>query len=192
MKAYFLKIGYQLTDMDGLFKKYDRGALNSLATPFILSKLKSLPNFLPIFITAKGEPISSPLHVFIIRRKPVVKVGSKRKKNDTVYVVDGSWGQSRAAKEEEWLTYVEIQKTKNESYSNWDEFDVDEIAHQPTTQRYFSEEELKEMLSQLDNPKNLQTLFGLTDAELGCVNIHELENVDLYLFNPNKEELDAA
>jgi len=48
------------------------------------------------------------------------------------------------------------------------------------------------MLSHLDNPDNLQKLFGLTPAELDCVNIHEYEDVVLKLFNPTRGQVDAA
>ena len=192
MKAYFLKIGYTLKDMEELFEKYDRGDLNKLAKRFNPNELGEQPDFSPIFITLKDEQISSPRHACIIVRKIVYETVSKKRKKVIKYSIHGSWAQSRAAKEEEWLNYVEEKKKLQTEYVNWDEFYVDEIAHTPTTQRSFSETELTYMLSHLDNPEYLQTLFGLTDAELDCVNIHELKNVVFYRFNPTRAQIDDA
>jgi len=131
MKVSFLKMKYELKDMDELFEKYDRGALNSFATPFEPDELGQLPIVAAIFITKKEQPISSPLHAFMIRRILNTHTGQ------TQYKVDGSWAQSRAAKEQEWLNYVERQQGQQTEYVNWDELYIDEIAHPPTTQRPF-------------------------------------------------------
>ena len=154
LKAYFLKIGYTLKDMDILFAKYSKRALDSLAKPFDPNNLNTLPDFAPIFITSSNGIISSPLHVFIIRRRIVYKkVGIKRNKT-MVYSIDSSWSQSRAGTEKEWLDYKSNHPNEN---INLEDFDVSEITHSPTTQRLFTEDELKDMLSNISD--NLQKLF---------------------------------
>jgi hypothetical protein len=187
IKAYLLKIGYE--DIDGVLEKYNKGILHQYAIKFVPSNLNELPDFAPIFITAKEQTITSPLHAFIIRRKTIFLQAGKKRKKITVYSIDSSWGQSRAAQEYEWLNHVVNRHKLGQEPINQEEYYIDEITHEPTTQRLFDRDTLYSML--INIPNNLQTLFGLSNDELDCINITDFQNVDLYLFNPTKEQLDV-
>ena len=148
--------------------EYDRGELDHLARQYNPLGAEELPDDLSvIFITEKGQTISSPLHAFLLE-----KVG-------THYYIHSSWGQSRAASHDEWLVYKADKNKLGENALNHDEYYVNEIQHLPTTHGPFDEQSLKEDLSNIK--PNLNKLFGLTRKELACAS-HTFKNVDLYIF----------
>ena len=148
LKTYFREIG--LPDEEVQHKvivEYDRGELDHLTRYFNPLGAEELPNGLSvIFITEKRQPISSPLHAFLLE-----KVGQQ-------YYIHSSWGQSRASSRDEWLVYKADKNKLGENALNHDEYYVNEIQHFPTTHGPFDEQRLKEDLSNIK--PNLNKLFG--------------------------------
>jgi hypothetical protein len=98
------------------------------------------------------------------------------------YYIHSSWSQSRSSTEDEWTAYCESQKALGEECVDWDEHDVNEIGHMPTTQGPFDESTLRSYLSNIK--ENLNTLFGLTESEIACVT-DDFQHIDIQIFKGN-------
>jgi hypothetical protein len=140
---------------DSVSDEYDARAI-------LYDPSKPLPDgFSVIFIVAKGSKINSPIHAFLLE---------KRSKHFYIY---GSWGQFRSSSREEWEAYTKNMMNKDESYQDWDEYDISEISHMPTVQGPFTEHELKADFGDIQS--NLAKLFGLTPTEIRCIHLPEID-----------------
>jgi hypothetical protein len=117
--------------------------------------------FSVIFIVAKGSKIKSPIHAFLLEKR------------GTQFYIYSSWSQTRPSLREEWEVYSKNMINQDQSYQDWDEYDINEISRMPTIQGPFTEDELKTDFGHIQH--NLGKLFGLTPREIRCVDLPEID-----------------
>ena len=170
------------------FKRYSPDEIESLVSRLTGIYGPSEMNQLPIFEPTSSEAFSRKLTLFFItylpgihgERTPIIHGFIVKRARNGFYIYS-SWGNSRSCTPEEYEEYSATMYGRGElpvNIENHPGFPV--IVRKPTRQGPFTEDELREGLS--DVKQNLQMLFGLTAEEDAIERATpELDNIQIQI-----------
>ena len=150
-------------------------------------------NKLPIFEPNGAEALPDGLTLCFITYLPGFSYESPKNSTPIIhgfllsktpqgYFIYSSWGCIRSTSQEEYEEYSKTMYGIGETPVNIENYVIHTIERKPTKQGPFSEDELRDALSNLN--ENVQKLFGLTESEIQFVE-GQFDHIQIQMYKGN-------